>query len=236
MNFDLTKKQVFFLLLASVILMIGFVIFYFVGIRPLEAKKGQAEETLKIEKNLFDATKEKAADDSPTVQTSYELQQKVPVEPLFDQLFSLLEEARMVANTIIEQYEMVEQGSELNNDNEEQFSINFNSDQKNIDEGQKDQTTKTNRAKLEKVTMRVTVHADTYDEMTTFIQTLEQNERIITIDQLSLLDLENKEDKGYFSFQLTFSAYYADGLQALKNEAPQMDIPEPSEKNNPLVR
>jgi len=228
MNLRLNKKQIIIVILSIMIVTSSYLFAHFSFIQPLQNKKIQAEETLNIEKQLYEKVKEKAqGQTTSSEETSYQLQKQVPVEPLYDQLFLELEEAKTVSNTIIEQYQIVSEENE-STDTIEQFQLDLrNNDETEEEESENNTTSST----LEKATISVLVHADSYEEMKTFIQNLEENERIITIDELTYID---EEEEDYFSFQLTFSAYYVKGLNDLKEEAPKIDILEPSEKENPF--
>lgn len=229
MNLRIEKKHIILLVLSIIILISTYLFVHFTFIQPLQNKKAQAEETLKVEKQLFEKVKQKVTNETfESQETSYKLQQQIPVEPLYDQLFAELEEARTVSNTIIEQYQIITDEEKSSDHIVEQFQLDLreNTKEKNVDK--KEGATSVT---LEKATISVMVYADNYEEMTTFIQNLEENERVITIDELKYMDEENEN---YFSFQLTFSAFYVKGLDDLKKESPKIDVPEPSKKENPL--
>ncbi|WP_243292063.1 hypothetical protein [Bacillus sp. FJAT-47783] len=229
MNLRISKKQLTYLSFIIIVICIFFVMMQFLIIQPLKERKVQAEEALIIEKKLLETVEKERSSHVQQGKNSFELQKQVPVEPLYDQLLAELEEAKTVSNTIIESYEVVtEEDTDKTSTNVEELELNFKQDTETSKEAEAKLT-----ASLENATISVLVHADNYEEMTTFIKTLEASDRIVIVDELTYIEEENQD---YFSFQLTFSAFYASGLDDLKNESPRIDVEEPSNKKNPLIK
>lgn len=228
MNLQLTKKQTIYVSVTVMVIIIVTLLLQFLWIHPLKETRALKEETLAIEKKVLEALQEAPTPPSIAEQTSYALQKQVPVQPLYDQLFAELEEAKTVSGTIIENYEVVTSEDEENSELEDIENIGLSFQTKN----ELPAETSTSAHTLEKASMTVVVHADNYEEMTQFIESLEASERIIIVENLSYID----NDADYFSFELTFSGYYATGMEELIDESPRIDIEAPSEKTNPLEK
>lgn len=245
MNLQISKKQmglIFLVIFFMVSLVAGV---YYLFMKPLneqlERKHSELEmanQGLVLVENQLKQFTEK------TVISSMKLQKQVPVKRLLDQLVLDIEKAEIISDTKINELKL--NGSESDeevvfktNENEAATSGNNQSDSEN--------TESTNSSKvpeeklpngIKKISVTLKGDANTYFEMESFINSLENLKRIIKVDALKYTGVEeiySVEQKDQpVEFELTIAGYYFPKLEDLRNELPPLDTPESANKKNPL--
>lgn len=175
-----------------------------------------------------------------TLQTSRELQQKLPVLPVQDQVILAMERAENVSGTFIESVS-------LNGDQEIEAVVE---EEENTDDsvGETPDETAEGEEQIEEVeseappvmpsvnalTYQVTVMAKTFSDLTLFLEELERIPRLISFDEIEFQPEGTEEGADQISFLVTFSAFYEPDLRDLQDELPQYHYPEPSQKESPF--
>ena len=90
---------------------------------------------------------------------------------------------------------------------------------------------------LTKITAQLSIVSSDYDELETFINTLESMKRIIVVEAINYTGSKEitslSDSNAPLTYTLTVSAYYMPGLSDLQKELPKADYPEPANKTNP---
>ncbi|WP_301108358.1 hypothetical protein [Sporosarcina sp.] len=217
MNNYFTKRQmeIGLVLLASIFLMA--LVFYSVYNIYLPAKdqREQAALQLSTERDtLFALRKQLANKETDETFTSQPLQQKVPVIPLEDGLLLQIEKAE------------VKSGSQVN-------GVTFSKEVTAIE------TMPEDVQNLETVLMEVELVANSYDQVEKFIDELEQMKRILNVETIQFKATAEKteEDSEVEPMELVISinAFFRPDLENLQNEAPKLDAPPSSLKEDPTT-
>lgn len=91
---------------------------------------------------------------------------------------------------------------------------------------------------VSKLTVRLSIQSQRYQDLEKFINTLEGLKRITVVEAINYTG--NKEitsltqDNKLLDYTLTISAYYLPGLTDLDKQLPKVDFPAPANKDNPL--
>jgi type IV pilus assembly protein PilO len=207
----LTKFHKIVLSILVVLLLVGIALAYFLQIRPLVKEREQLEEDIALEQKFVDAytNQQKEIEETDISTDSLALQRQLPLNPFYEQIFAIIDAAQKETNSVVETYNFAETVEE-NVQTEEGTSV----------EG------------LNEISLNLSVTAPSYQDMKNFIDYIEKSERIISIDQISFSNPGDEE--GNIPFQLSITAYYVEGYDELRESQPTIDIPEPSNKENPL--
>jgi type IV pilus assembly protein PilO len=247
MTVRFSKRQIVILLLLFVVFGAIFAGLYFYLLYPRYQQIEQLTNTVMNEKKILEAIKADAAKQREGLPESVvALQKKIPVKPLTEQLLLDLQKAEVVSNSLISSISFSEgenaaAGEEETNATTGKTEINATKEK-----------TETNAAPapvqspadalpdgLKKVTVQLTVHSPTYYQLERFLQTLENLERIVSVEKLSfagnpeLISVDTEVNP--LTYSLTVSAFYYPKLADLQKLLPQLDVPPPSEKDNPLT-
>ncbi|WP_040207786.1 pilus assembly protein PilO [Neobacillus jeddahensis] len=242
MNLELSRKHLIILIFSLVVIVLLAVGSYYLYIVPvqnnLELKKSELKtstQELSIIRNKL-----KQASDQ-TVESTMELQEKVPVKRLQDQLLLNIEKAEIVSDSVITNMKL--NGTESDEDElattETTTTNNQNTqtdtDEKTENSSQQDITLPNG---MRKTSILITGEAKTYFEMEKFLTELTSLSRIIKIDQLKFTGREEiysvDQATEPLKFEVTISAYYYPSLLDLQKEIPPLDTPDVSNKKNPL--
>ncbi|WP_044894632.1 hypothetical protein [Bacillus alveayuensis] len=254
MSLQLSKRQV--LLLLGIFISIGMIYFvlYSYILKPMHNRIEQLQQTLSTEQQLLEATKERVAQQE--TESVVELQKRVPVKPMVEQLLLDFERAEVVSDSFIssisfsEGSEVPTQSSTSESDTEgatEQPPKLFGTEPANDgnsqstrtegNEQQSNQPTLPNG--LKSISATLTVQSPTYYHLERFLETLEGLERIVSIQSLSFAGNPELTSVATeiqpLTYSLTVMAFYYPSLTDLQDKIPPLDIPPPSEKRNPLT-
>lgn len=246
MKVEFTRRHIIVLaLLVVVVIGLVFALRYFY-IVPTIQEIEYYETNLETEKQLLRTLQERVQDDGAIHElTSLELQKRVPVSPLLDQLLLDLSRAEILSNSYIlnitfddmeveslsdlisvESEEGTEQSDEEtteNSDNEdgqsEEADFHFNG--------------------LRKIVADMQLSALNYNELAKFLEAIDNMPRLINIESVQFVDdtgeLVTVDDEVYeLYFDVKLSTFYYPNLEELKDEVPTVDYPNPANKENPL--
>jgi type IV pilus assembly protein PilO len=223
-----SKRQLFVFVLLLIALGAAFSSLYFYMLYPRYQQIEELTNTVASEKKILAATKAEIAKQKSSLPESVvELQKKIPVKPLTEQLLLDLEKAEVVSDSTIS-------------------SMTFNEEENATGEPQEtDASSKTEQSSsrlpdgLKKVTVQLTVQSPSYYQLERFLQTLENLNRIVSIESLSFTgnpELTSVDTEvNPLTYSVTVSAFYYPKLAKLQNMLPQIDVPPPSKKRNPLT-
>jgi type IV pilus assembly protein PilO len=258
MSLQLSKRQV--LLLLGIFISIGIIYFalYSYILKPMHNRIEQLQQTLSTEQQLLKATKARIAQQETEIPESVvELQKRVPVKPMVEQLLLDLERAEVVSDSFISSISFNE-GSEVpahpsvpESDTEaaaeqpqssseaEQLNTGSQSASTQGNEQQPNQPSITLPNGLKSISATLTVQSPTYYHLERFLETLEGLKRIVSVQSLSFTG--NPEVTSVatevqpLTYSLTVAAFYYPSLTDLQDKIPPLDIPPPSKKRNPLT-
>ncbi|MFF2447720.1 pilus assembly protein PilO [Neobacillus sp. NPDC058068] len=230
---------------AGVLLLVLLIVYaQFFFLTPLKSDLAIKQQELTSEQKLLDIISQKKADNTTaSAEDTRELQKKVPVEPLQEQLILDLEKAENVSNSEIKSMSFskdaevatLDQANPQASDGAQNTSADPNAANESSGNQQSVLTAPTG---LKKLTVQLSVESPTYEDLEKFIATLESLKRIVVVEaitysggqEITSLDQEDPP----ISYNLTISAYYLPELADLKAELPKIDAPAPAGKANPL--
>jgi type IV pilus assembly protein PilO len=260
MTIRFSKRQLVFLFALLIIISAFFAVLYLYTLKPLYIRIDELSATVATEKQLLEATQAQVAKQQTDITESVvELQKKVPVKPLVEQLLLDLEKAEVVSDSFIQSM-VFNEAAEMNtpseqqgteNEPNQQATANNANTQATENESKPTTTEQTQQPQqqaqsspalpsgLKKVSVQLTVQSPSYYHLERFLETLEGLTRIVSVEALSFtgnpeltsIDTEVKP----LTYSLTVSAFYHPGLANLQDQVPPLDVPPPSEKRNPLT-
>lgn len=252
MKLSLSKKHKLILLIGILSLLLLVSIGQFILLSPLKSDLEAKEQTLVTEQKLLEGISQSKADDSKKVaEDTQELQKKVPVEPLQEQLILDLEKAENVSNSKI-----------LTMGFTKDADVTLETAQPSA-EGAEGTTTETTAAPqegpaqdqatqgptaeqkaaapstgLKKLSVSLSVESLTYEDIERFIATLESLNRIVVVESINYTGVDEvttiETEKKPLTYSLNVSAYYLPTLNDLIADLPKIDAPASANKKNPL--
>ncbi|MEH7384762.1 hypothetical protein V7147_04995 [Bacillus sp. JJ1521] len=248
MTLHFSRKQVIFLILTLVFLFGVFYLTYFLLIKPVELKISQLENSVKIEQQLLEVISEKQTTES-TVISSTEIQKRIPVIPLVEQIVmdvgraETLSESRVINMSYSEsefslnaetQTEEQPEAKNIENSAENNEGTNGN--------GIEEQTEMVDPELIDglnQITVTLHVESPNYEELENFLSALEHQTRITRVNSLSftgtpeLVSVEQVAEQ--LVYDVTISTFYMPKYEELAADAPKLTVPPPSNKKNPLA-
>lgn len=205
-----------------------------------------------------------------TFDSSVQLQKSVPVKPLLEELVLDIEKAEVVADGHVKDMTFgegeaveLEKDDEKSNENEQsngeqvednnrggtEKDENVNEDKEN-EQNQNEQNQNESQKKkketiplpdgVKKIAIKLEVETETYKSLEKFIETIENSERIIVVENIDFTgpkEITSEDgDQEPLDFTLTISAFYMPSLTDLIDQLPQIDAPAPSNKVNPFIQ
>ncbi|QPA30234.1 pilus assembly protein PilO [Thermaerobacillus caldiproteolyticus] len=239
MTVRFSKRQLVFLFTFLIVIAAFFAVLYVYTLKPLYNRMDELSATVDSEKQLLAATKAQVSQQqTQNTESVVELEKKVPVKPLVEQLLLDLEKAEVISDSFISNMTFNEE-AEINS-SEQSSTTNETNDQKETKSStSSSESSLSLPSGLKKISVQLTVQSPSYYQLERFLQTLEELPRIVSVESLSFtgnpeltsIDTEVKP----LTYSLTISAFYHPGLAHLQNELPPLDVPPPSEKRNPLT-
>ncbi len=188
---------------------------------PVNQELDRSESTLENEKNILKTLRTKEEDQTTiSFQSSREMQRKLPVLPVQDQVLISLDKAESLSNSFIQSITM-EQQSNNNSGLVEEGTAS---------EDQQGEETTTLQG-VQASTFHLEVVSPDFPDLFSFLQELNRLSRIISVDAITF---ENQNEGERLTHLVTFSAYYYPKLESLQDELPQYHYEPPSNKDNPL--
>jgi type IV pilus assembly protein PilO len=249
MKLRLSKFDRLMLIFGTLLLILLIVIGQFVFLSPLKSELETKKQSLESEQKLLDVMNEKKEDDTAKItEDTKELQKKVPVSPLQEQLIFDLERAENVSNSKITSMgfstdaDVTMEATQTDGANTEAGqtpeTTSGTTPENTTDTAANQQATPATSSGLKKLTVSLSVESPTYEELEKFIGTLENLNRIVVVESInysggqevtSLVAVPEK-----ISYSLNISAYYLPTLEDLIADLPKIDAPAPANKKNPL--
>lgn len=247
MTLQLSRKQ-FTILLLSIAVILGIAyLAYFLFVSPVNQKISQLENSLKTEQRLLELVSQKQATDEPIV-SSTEVQKKLPVIPLVEQIILDIERAETLSESKVtsmsySESEFVYTDSE--NQVEETATENTTDTNQEVSTNENSSTEEENAIDpelvdgLSLITVTLSVESPNYKELEKFLSAVEHQTRITKVDALSFTGTSEltsiEQVPGPLVYNVTISAFYAPKYQELAEEAPKLTVPPPGNKKNPLA-
>ncbi|MGG4491694.1 hypothetical protein [Metabacillus idriensis] len=255
MTIHLHKKHLIVLLAAVVTLGLLYFGAYHLFIKPVK----EEISTLQTSKDMYQSQIGTLAE-NPSTETkapvhSVELQRKVPVSPMVEQLVLDLEKAETVSNSKIESMTFAESEDALlpppaqaeaeSPEAPADQSGNSEVPSESADAASAQPVNAQGTAELpaapeglKRILISLEVTSSHYFDMEAFIAELENQQRVSKVDLLTfngvkeLTSLDQEAEPLKYTLQV--SAFYMDNLPDLEGETPKVAAPEPEGKLNPL--
>lgn len=226
-------------LLLSIFVLAGITyLMMFLLVSPIKSEIERLESNVSMQKKFIDVLKQNQTESDIPVVSSTEIQKKIPVIPLVEQLLLEIEQAENVSGSEITSMSFSESDFTLAPTNEpietteeeetEAAELPITIDPAAITEG------------LRQVTVTISVQSPGYDELERFLSQIEHQTRITKVDSLSFTGKQeavsiNQEDlDAPLDYTVTVSTFYMPVYPELAEDAPKVNFPTPSEKKNPL--
>jgi len=209
---------------------------YFLHFQPLQQKMNELEAAITKEKQelaMIDETGQSSTK-KEVINTS-ELQQKIPVEPLTDQIVLSLEEAEVASGTLITSLTFQEEEEDEQQSLETEDYLGTETEKETENTG-KSEVNLPNGVK--QIRAEMTVTSPSYKELETFVKEIEQLPRMAKVESLQFAGTQEARElvvePENLSFQIVVSFYYYPELKELVQQLPNYEAPPASDKENPL--
>ncbi|PEQ96779.1 hypothetical protein CN481_01160 [Bacillus sp. AFS006103] len=249
MKLRFSKRDSIIIGFVALLVVIILVYAQFFKLAPLKSDLGMKQQSLESEQKLLEiASQKKAEDTKKTSEDTKELQKKLPVEPLQEQLILDLEKAENLSNSKISSMSFSKDADVTTAadpaSTETATSQQTTENQTPVNQATTNQDTAAQQAAasqvngMKKLTVSLSVESPSYEELEKFVGTLESLKRIIVVESISYSGGEEitslAQEEKPLAYSLTFSAFYMPSLEDLAAEVPKVDAPKPAGKDNPL--
>ncbi|MFJ8264562.1 LysM peptidoglycan-binding domain-containing protein [Peribacillus asahii] len=228
-----TSKLLLFALIMIVVIGGGLYVYFF-HFQPLQQKVNELEAAITKEKQelaMIDGTGQSSTK-KEVVNTS-ELQQKIPVQPLTDQIVLSLEEAEVASGTLITSLTFQEEEKDEQQSSETEDYLGIGTETESTD---KSEVNLPNGVK--QIQAEMTVASPSYKELETFVKEIEELPRMAKVERLQFAGTQEARElvvePENLSFQVVVSFYYYPELEELVQQLPNYEAPPASDKENPL--
>ncbi|KGX88077.1 LysM peptidoglycan-binding domain-containing protein [Pontibacillus marinus] len=197
---------------------------------PANQELDRLETSLENEEKILQTLRTKEENRTTiSFQSSREMQRKLPVLPVQDQVLISLDKAESLSNSFIQSI-MMEQKESVNSEltEDEDLSNEVTEEQPGQPDGK---TTKVSGVRA--LTFNLEVISPEFPDLLSFLQELNRLSRLVSIDAITF---EDQDEGERLTHLVTFSAYYYPALENLQDELPQYHYEPPSNKDNPLDR
>ncbi|WP_226680244.1 pilus assembly protein PilO [Sutcliffiella horikoshii] len=232
MMIELQRKH--YVLLSSCVLLIvlGIAGFYYVSYAPKEVRAEQLQQEKAIEEQLIQVLEQQEETAQANGNTTVELQRKIPVTPFLEQLILELEKAEVLSESTIVNMSFGE-GEFIPASTLEDYETMHDEEEETVQEeaylpeG------------LKKVTVNLSVESEVYEDLSTFLSSLESLTRITQIESVSFTGqpevTSTEQELQPLTYSVTLSAFYHPELEDLIEELPPLSVPEPANRINPFL-
>jgi type IV pilus assembly protein PilO len=247
MKLRFSKRQSLIIGIVALLVVLFLVYAQFFKLAPLKSDLGIKQQTLESEQKLLEIVSQKKAEDTKkTTEDTKELQKKLPVKPLQEQLILDLEKAENLSNSKISSMSFSKDAdvttsadpANAENANGQQTTENQAATTTTTQETAGQQPAASPNSGMKKLTISLSVESPSYEELEKFVETLESLKRIIVVESISYSGGEEitslAQEHQPLTYSLTISAFYMPSLDDLAAELPKIDAPEPAGKDNPL--
>ena len=244
MKLRFSKKQSLIIGVVTLLVVLFLVYAQFFKLSPLKSDLTNKQQSLESEQKLLEIVSQKKAEDTKkTTVDTRELQKKLPVKPLQEQLILDLEKAENLSKSKISSMSF-SKDADVNTTADQATAENENGQQATTNQTDTNQATASQQTAsaqiggLKKLTVSLSVESPGYEDLEKFIDTLESLNRIVVVESISysggqeITSLDQEDEP--LSYSLTISAFYMPSLTDLAAELPKIDAPAPAGKDNPL--
>ncbi len=248
MRFRLSNKETLVISIVFLALLIGIANFYLFFNSPLQKSLQNGESELRQEEALLSTVEASIRNKQDNAfRGTLELQKRLPVASLLEQFLLDLEMAEVVSGSFITSMSFGEKNDDELNDIlgalQQQTQVVNSGNTEKSDENLTGNDQKPEGGiipeDIKRVKVNLTVESPTYFELEAFLKTLEDLRRITKVDELSFSgnqEVVSPDTKtSNITYMLSVSTFYYPKLEELKNQLPQLEIPESGKKINPLL-
>ncbi|AZU63502.1 pilus assembly protein PilO [Neobacillus mesonae] len=247
MKLNASKRNKLIIGAGALIVVLVIIIAQFTFLSPLQSDLEMKQQSLKSEQKLLEiASRKNTVDAKKTIEDTRELQKKLPVKALEEQLILDLEKAETVSNSKINSMGFAKD-ADVGTTPDQASGQNANDQQNTTNEDTTNQTAQgtdgqppalPTPAGMKKLTVNLAVESPSYKDFEKFVGTIESLKRIVMVESISYaggqeITSVDQEDQP-LSFSLTISAFYMPNLADLAADLPKIDAPQPAGKDNPL--
>jgi type IV pilus assembly protein PilO len=265
MKLQLSKIDKLVIGIGALFIILLIVYAQFFSLSPLKSDLDMKEQALSSQEKLLDIVSQKQTTATETkAEDTRELQKKVPVLPLQEQVLLDLEKAETVSNSQIKTMGFSKDADVTLPTTDQTAAGTGSSDtassaqQTTATQGDVTQAAATNQGEgsqdsaasqptspaapsgMKKLTVQLSVESPTYQDFEKFIETLESFQRIVVVEAINYSGGEEitslDQETKPLSYTLTVSAFYMPTLTDLETQTPKIDAPAPAGKLNPLTQ
>jgi type IV pilus assembly protein PilO len=234
LQFSKNEKKIFLFGILISILIYLFVYFNF--LQPLKTNLKSLDNQYKMAEQSYESVINQKTDVKETViENSQYLQKRLPVEPLLNQFILDLEKAETMSNSLITNMSFGT-GNEGNQSNVDEEGQTLEQNEANTDLTNES----VQPAGIEKITVNLLIQSPSYFDLEKFIDTIENLERIVTVESINFSGSSEVTSLGELqqplNYQVSLTLYYMPGLEDLQKDLPKIDSGEPASKRNPLTQ
>ena len=246
MKLHLSKKHNIIIGIAALVIVLLIVYAQFFMLSPLKTDLESKQQTLDSEKKLLEVvTKKQQASTNNVAESTRELQKKLPIEPLQEEIILDLEKAETVSNSQILTMGFTQDGTVAVEDANEEQNTEGQTTEKTQDDPAAQETTSGQTeqvaSNIKKVTVQLSVESPSYKEFEQFVDALETLNRIVVVEGITysggkeITEVTTAEPEK-LTYTLTVSAFYMPDLADLEADLPKIDAPAPAGKDDPLFQ
>jgi len=243
----LTKKHLVSLMLITLFLIGLTALIHFLFVKPAETEIDNLKSNISMQEKFIEVLNGKKSEEVPSAVSSTEIQKKLPVIPLVEQLILQIQEAELVSKSKISNMSFSESDFappvEENLQQETPDTENTESETTETEETDVDKQQIIDPALLEglkQVTVSLTVESPGYYELEEFLSKIEHQTRITKVDSLNftgkqeITSITQADVDEPLTYAVTISTFYMPAYPELAVDAPTIEVPDPGNKKNPL--
>ncbi|MCM3572061.1 hypothetical protein M3172_02585 [Mesobacillus subterraneus] len=248
MNLRLEKKHYIILLAAAVVSIFVYLIAFYLYLKPLNTSLALKESQLKMEQELNTTLEARLATVNETdFSSTAELQKRLPVDPMVEQLVLDIEKAEVISNSFVSSIEFnaeqqagvpMEQETTAEEQVEQQNNDSDDQAEKSISEVPVSNSQTMVPDGLLKTSVQINVKAENYFSLEKFIETLESLRRIVVVESISFSGPQESfavsDEEVPIEMSLSINSFYFPELADLMDYNPKIQAPEPANKRNPF--
>lgn len=248
MNLRLEKKHYIILLAAAVVSIFVYLIAFYLYLNPLNTSLALKESQLKMEQELNTTLEARlAAVNETDFSSTAELQKRLPVDPMVEQLVLDIEKAEVISNSFVSSIEFnaeqqagvpMEQETTAEEQVEQQNNDSDDQAEKSISEVPVSNSQTMVPDGLLKTSVQINVKAENYFSLEKFIETLESLRRIVVVESISFSGPQESfavsDEEVPIEMSLSINSFYFPELADLIDYNPKIQAPEPANKRNPF--
>ena len=247
--------RLIFTFIGILMLFLGIIYAYFAFYSPVNQAVQQAKQQITAEEKLISALEGKGFPASDTQLLNTEaLQKKVPVKLMDEKLLLDFEKAELLSGSLVTSIEFLESETPNNNGSEnlgaaaDEYVETAEQTLEGLDDSNEetDEPAETDLLETEELPagvysshIQITAQADNYEEIDSFIETLEGQMRLLVIKELNFAGPGEAEKitgtESPIEFTLIAAVYYMPSLVDLLEDVPVIDRPYPANKESPFV-